>query len=585
MPGYGPLAYCGLAGFYPLVIEVKTSNNMDHPLCRNIREGTWMMDFLVDRLAPHTSLGPFHGWVRGAFELVKGLPSYLHPKHFAEIIELAYNQLTARAVALMRLEGSSKLAQSLALGSVQLVGSVRSTGLHPSSTEPCMSAGLPHFTTHHMRVWGRDVFLAFKGMFLLPGRFEEAKQHLVAFAGCLYHGLIPNLLDSGRRPRFNSRDATWFFLQALQDYYRMAPDGPLIMDVAVPMRFNGDVYSDFDDPEIYTKACRLREIVDRILQQHLAGIKFVEWNAGKSLDHAMQPDGFTVEARINLSTGLVSGGNAWNCGTWMDKMGESELAKNVGVPATPRDGAAIELSALFASCCRWLLEIDGSTSYRLHDGQVVRLDRLYEALKSSFESHFYVPEDAGLDASFHISAQVLVGRRGIYRDTFGASSAACDFQLRPNLLTAMLAAPELFSPARAKGALQLVETHLLGPLGMRTLDPADPSYRPDYHQAESADYLTSKGFNYHQGPEWVWCLGHYLLAWMHFNRASMSGPEIRAYVMGVLRPHVRHLEGLPPFLGLPELTNREGSRCGDSCESQAWSMATILEVVLQVESL
>lgn len=50
------------------------------------------------------------------------------------------------------------------------------------------------------------------------------KDTIVTFAGSVRHGLVPNLLDGGNRPRYNCRDASWWFIRAIGEYINKTGD-------------------------------------------------------------------------------------------------------------------------------------------------------------------------------------------------------------------------------------------------------------------------------------------------------------------------------------------------------------------------
>lgn len=75
-------------------------------------------------------------------------------------------------------------------------------------------AGYPWFTD-----WGRDTFIAIRGLCLATGRYREARQILLQWAAVVSEGMLPNRFpDGGDVPEFNAVDASLWYIVAAHEW-------------------------------------------------------------------------------------------------------------------------------------------------------------------------------------------------------------------------------------------------------------------------------------------------------------------------------------------------------------------------------
>ncbi|MBI5854075.1 MAG: glycogen debranching enzyme family protein [Nitrospirae bacterium] len=79
-------------------------------------------------------------------------------------------------------------------------------------------AGYPWFTD-----WGRDTFIALRGLCLATGLLEDARAILLGWADAVSEGMLPNRFpDGGESPEYNSVDASLWYIVAVYEFLREA---------------------------------------------------------------------------------------------------------------------------------------------------------------------------------------------------------------------------------------------------------------------------------------------------------------------------------------------------------------------------
>ena len=148
-------------------------------------------------------------------------------------------------------------------------------------------------------------------------------------------------------------------------------------------------------------------------------------------------------------------------------------------------------------------------------------------------------------------------------------------QIRCNQIWAVSLPFSLLNREQEKQVVETVFRKLYTPLGLRTLDPADPEFQPFYGGEQ-----LKRDLAYHQGTVWTYPLGGYYLAYLKVHDYA---DEAKAHVRTQLESITAALrEGC---IGqLPEIYDGERPVSSKGCFAQAWSVGELLRVYEALES-
>ncbi len=261
----------------------------------------------------------------------------------------------------------------------------------------------------------------------------------------------------------------------------------------------------------------LPSLID-IVEQHLHGTKF--------------------NIHVDLADGLLAQGAEGYQLTWMDaKMGDWVV--------TPRRGKAVEINALWYNALRllakWLRQMDDESAAQHYEEHA-------ERAHTSFNQRFWFAEGGYL-----FDVVDCNGEKETYDKSF-----------RPNQIFAISLDYPVLEPERWNSVVDLAQKKLVTPVGLRSLSPDDPEYKPIY-----GGDLRSRDGAYHQGTVWAWLIGPFIDAWLKVHPNDKQGARKFLDVFPI------HLSD--DALGsISEVFDAGEPHMAGGCIAQAWSVAEVL---------
>jgi predicted glycogen debranching enzyme len=258
------------------------------------------------------------------------------------------------------------------------------------------------------------------------------------------------------------------------------------------------------------------------------------------VEHHLRGTHFGIH--VDPADGLLHQGAPGYQLTWMD-------AKAGDWVVTPRRGKAVEINALWYNALRllegWLTGVNDLAT-------AARMQSAAERAYASFNRRFWNPERGHL-------FDVVDGEHG--------DDPAC----RPNQLFAISLANPVLAADYWKPVVDTVARELLTPVGLRSLSPQHPDFKPTYHGD-----LVTRDAAYHQGTVWSWLIGPYVDAVLRVHQEDVAG--------------ARHLlDGLVAHLGencvgyVSEVFDAQRPYTPGGCVAQAWGVAELLRCLLLTE--